>query len=104
MIKTVATAILLASALSPPSARAASPPGLKVILSGGFSAAYRDLLPEFERSTGITVETGSGASEGVGPQTIRYQLAHGAKADVVILSREGLDKLIEDGRIRPGSA
>lgn len=76
---------------------------VKVIISGGFSVVYRDVLPEFERNTGITVETGSGASEGIGPKTIRHQLANGTRADVVILSREGLRKLIEDGRILAGS-
>ena len=76
---------------------------IKVIISGGFAAVYRDVLPEFERSTGIKVETGSGASEGTGPKTIRHQLANGTKADVVILSREGLRKLNEDGRIHAGS-
>jgi molybdate transport system substrate-binding protein len=35
---------------------------LKVIISGGFSTAYRQVLPEFEHSTGITVTTLSGAS------------------------------------------
>ena len=102
MIPKLATAVLLAGAVA--ASPAAAAPGLKVILSGGFSAAYKALLPEFERSTGITVESGSGASEGEGPQTIRYQLAHGTKADVVILSGEGLAKLVEDKRIRPGSA
>ncbi|GKQ52728.1 substrate-binding domain-containing protein [Bradyrhizobium sp. Ce-3] len=76
---------------------------VKVIISGGFAAVYREVLPAFERSTGIKVETGSGASEGTGPKTIRHQLAHGIKADVVILSREGLRTLNEDGRIRAGS-
>lgn len=85
------------------SAIAATPKTIKVIISGGFSAVYRDVLPDFERSTGIKVETGSGASEGTGPKTIRYQLANGTKADVVILSREGLQNLIKDGRIRAGS-
>jgi molybdate transport system substrate-binding protein len=77
---------------------------LKVITSGGFAGVYRDMLPEFERRAGIKVETGSGASEGTGPNTIRYELAHGAKADVVILGREGLQQLIDDGRIAAGSA
>jgi len=43
---------------------------LKVIISGGFSTAYRQVLPEFERSTGITVTTLSGSSQGKGPETI----------------------------------
>ena len=80
-----------------------TPKTIKVIISGGFAAVYREVLPEFERTTDIKVETGSGASEGTGPKTIRHQLANGIQADVVILSREGLRKLIEDGRIRVGT-
>jgi len=90
------------AAVSTP-AIADAPNTIKVIISGGFAAVYRDVLPEFERRTGIKVKTGSGASEGTGPKTIRHQLANGTKADVVILSREGLRTLIEDGRIRAGS-
>jgi molybdate transport system substrate-binding protein len=37
---------------------------LNVMISGGFSLAYRGLLPEFERSTGIAVATASAASQG----------------------------------------
>ncbi|AUC98526.1 hypothetical protein CWS35_32985 [Bradyrhizobium sp. SK17] len=80
-----------------------TPETIKVIISGGFAAVYREVLPEFERRSHIKVETGSGASEGTGPKTIRHQLANGIKADVVILSREGLQKLILDGRILAGS-
>jgi molybdate transport system substrate-binding protein len=66
---------------------------LKVIISGGFSGPYEKLVPEFERTTGIKVATGSGSSQGKGPQTIASQLAKGVPADVVILSREGLNEL-----------
>jgi molybdate transport system substrate-binding protein len=76
---------------------------MKVLISGGFSGAYERLLPEFERTSGIKVTTGSGASQGDGPQTIGAQLARGEKADVVILSREGLDGLIAAGRIAAGT-
>ena len=76
---------------------------MKVLISGGFSAAYERLLPEFEQASGIKVITGSGASQGDGPQTIGAQLARGEKADVVILSREGLDGLIATGRIAAGT-
>src|SRR5215475_8879256 len=76
---------------------------MKVIISGGFSGAYEKLLPEFEQASGIKVTTGSGASQGDGPQTIGAQLARGEKADVVILSREGLDGLIAAKRIAAGS-
>jgi molybdate transport system substrate-binding protein len=76
---------------------------MKVLISGGFSGAYEKLLPEFEQQSGITVTTGSGASQGDGPQTIGAQLARGEKADVVILSREGLDGLIAANRIAAGT-
>jgi molybdate transport system substrate-binding protein len=77
--------------------------GLKVFISGGFSTSHRQLLPEFESSTGITVATLSGASQGKGPETIAAQLARGVAADVVILSREGLNELVAAGRIVPGT-
>jgi molybdate transport system substrate-binding protein len=67
---------------------------LKVIISGGFSGPYEQLVPQFERTTGIKVATGSGSSQGNGPQTIAAQLARGVPADIVILSREGLTALI----------
>src|ERR1700734_2130311 len=51
------------------------PAHLDVLMSGGFSAAYERLLPDFKRSGGINVTTGSGASQGAGPQTIAAQLA-----------------------------
>src|SRR5687768_2272163 len=76
---------------------------LKVIISGGFSGPYEQLVPQFERTTGIKVATGSGSSQGKGPQTIAAQLARGVPADVVILSREGLTELIAQRRIAPGS-
>jgi molybdate transport system substrate-binding protein len=76
---------------------------LNVLMSGGFSGAYEQLLPEFERTTGIKVTTGSGASQGTGPQTIAAQLARGVPANVVILSREGLSELIDAKRIVAGT-
>jgi molybdate transport system substrate-binding protein len=76
---------------------------LTVIISGGFSLAYHKVLPDFERATGIAVTTRSGASQGTGPKTIKYQLEAGADVDVVILSKEGLGELIALGRIADGS-
>ena len=67
-----------------------NPSPLNVLISGGFSGPYEKLAPEFERTTGIKVTTGSGSSQGTGPQTIAAQLARGAPADVVILSRDCL--------------
>ncbi len=81
----------------------AAPAQLNVLISGGFSGAYEQLLPEFERTSGIKVTTGSGASQGAGPQTIAAQLARGVPANVVILSREGLRELIAAKRIAAGT-
>lgn len=99
-MKTFLFAILATSPLWPAAAATAQ---LKVMISGGFSGAYEQLLPEFERATGIKVTTGSGASQGTGPQTIAAQLARGVSADVVILSREGLTELIAAKRIVAGT-
>ena len=76
---------------------------LNVLISGGFTGAYEQLLPEFQRMSGIEVTTGSGASQGSGPQTIAAQLGRGVAADVVILSREGLSELIAAKMIAAGT-
>lgn len=76
---------------------------LKVMISGGFSTAYRQVLPEFEKETGVRVTTLSGASQGKGPETIAAQLARGVAVDVVIMSREGLGELMKQGRIAAGT-
>jgi molybdate transport system substrate-binding protein len=82
---------------------AASLAQIKVLMSGGFSAAYHELLPQFENTTGITVTTATGASQGDGPNTIRAQLRRGVPADMVIMSREGLAELLAEDRIAIGS-
>ena len=80
-----------------------APTEIKVLISGGFSGPYQQLVPRFEQDTGLKVLTASGASQGAGPQTIKAQLEGGAPADVVIMSREGLAELIAAGRIAAGS-
>lgn len=98
-LRTMAAAIAVAAATFATSARAE----VTVMMSGGFAFAYQQLLPEFERTTGVKVVTTSGASQGNGPTTIKAQLGRGAHADVVILSKEGLDELAALGRIADGT-
>jgi molybdate transport system substrate-binding protein len=43
-------------------------------MSGGFSPSLQELLPEFEKTAGITVTPARGASQGNGPNTIGSQL------------------------------
>src|SRR3954463_14214316 len=92
-----ALAVVLAGALVAFSSAARAE--ITVLMSGGFALAYQELLPEFERVTGMKVVTTAGASEGTGPSTVKAQLEGGARADVVILSKEGLNGLIAAGRI-----
>jgi molybdate transport system substrate-binding protein len=94
------TLIAAAAVLAQPAASYAQ---VKVILSGGFTVAYKELVPAFEKSTGITVTTTSGASVGSGPNTIPNQIRRGVQADIVILSREGLVDLIKEGKTVAGT-
>jgi len=81
----------------------ASPSHLKVLTSGGFAAPLAEILPEFEKASGISVEVARGASQGPGPDTIGAQLRRNVPADMVIMSREGLNDLIAEGLIVPQS-
>jgi molybdate transport system substrate-binding protein len=76
---------------------------VKVLMSGGFSAAYQELLPEFERTTGSTVTTTRGPSQGNGPDAIGAQLRRSVPADMVIMNREGLEELKAEGRFIAGT-
>ena len=76
---------------------------LEVMISGGFSGPYNQMLPGFEQKSGIKVITKSGASQGSGPKAIKSQLNAGTTADVVILSREGLAELMAQNKILPNS-
>jgi molybdate transport system substrate-binding protein len=76
---------------------------LNVITSGGFAAPLREILPQFQKATGITVVTTRGQSQGGGPNAIAAQLRRGMPADVVIMSREGLNELIAEGRVVSGA-
>ena len=76
---------------------------VKVITSGAFTAAYLQLVPEFERVTRHKIVTAFGASMGTGPNTIPNRLQRGEPADVVILAGSALDELIKQGKVVAGS-
>ena len=96
----VALVVALAAVLAVPTPSYAQ---IKVIISGGFFPAYREVIPDFERTTGIQVTTASGASQGTGPDTIGAMLRRGELADVVIMNRLGLAELLAQGRIVAGT-
>jgi molybdate transport system substrate-binding protein len=79
------------------------PAQVKVLMSSGFLAPFQEVLPEFEKSTGIQVTVTRGASQGNAPNTIGAQLRAGVPADLVIMSREGLEDLVAEGRIIAGT-
>jgi molybdate transport system substrate-binding protein len=76
---------------------------VKVMISGGFSSAYRVLAPEFQSATGNTVVTAFGPSMGDTPQAIPNRLSRGERVDVLILVSSALDKLVKEGKVVAGS-
>jgi molybdate transport system substrate-binding protein len=76
---------------------------VKVMISGGFSAAYRILVPEFQSATGNTVATAAGPSMGNTPEAIPNRLSRGEPVDVLIMVGSALDDLIKEGKVLPGS-
>jgi molybdate transport system substrate-binding protein len=76
---------------------------LKVMTSGGFTSAYRELVPEFERRSGHKIETAYGASMGNAIDSIPNRLQRGEAADLLILARPALEELVRQGRVVAGS-
>jgi molybdate transport system substrate-binding protein len=76
---------------------------VKVMISGGLSAAYKELVPQFERATGTTVVTAYGPSMGTTENAIPVRLARGENADVLIMVGDALGKMIDDGKAVAGT-
>ncbi|WP_339538992.1 substrate-binding domain-containing protein [Pseudomonas sp. RA_15y_Pfl2_54] len=76
---------------------------LRVMTSGGFTAAYKILGPKFAAATGNTLDTTLGPSMGKSPEAIPNRLARGEQADVVIMVGYALDDLIKQGKVDPAS-
>jgi molybdate transport system substrate-binding protein len=84
-------------------ARAPNAAEIRVMISGGFNAAYRDLIAEFEHSTGHKLTTLEGSSMGGAPDSIPVRLARGESADVLIMAGSAVDTMIKDGKAQSGS-
>jgi len=76
---------------------------IKVMSSGGFTAAYQDLVPGCEATTGHKVATSYGASMGNAPDSIPSRLARGEPVDIMIMAAPALDELIKQGKVAEGS-
>jgi molybdate transport system substrate-binding protein len=76
---------------------------LTVMTSGGFTAAYNRLGPQFATSSGNTLTTVLGPSMGKAPEAIPNRLQRGESADVVIMVGYALDELIRQGKVAADS-
>jgi hypothetical protein len=61
---------------------------MNVLISGGFSSAYEQPVPEFEQTWGVKVTTRSGASQRGGPQTTKSELAGSKNSNAPAVKRE----------------
>ncbi|MGD1096456.1 MAG: substrate-binding domain-containing protein, partial [Bryobacteraceae bacterium] len=75
---------------------------IRVMTSGAFTAAYLELIPQFESATGNKIVTAA-TSIGSGADSIPSRLQHGELVDVVIVDDGSLDALIKEGTVMAGS-
>lgn len=76
---------------------------IRVITSGAFTEAYKQLIPIYEQASGHKVISAYGASIGNAPDSIPSRFARGEKFDLVILSEGGLEALMKEGKLVKGS-
>jgi molybdate transport system substrate-binding protein len=72
---------------------------VRVMISGGLTAAYKELVPEFERLTGNKVLTAYGPSMGTTANAIPIRLERGEPADVLIMVGYALGDLVKQGKV-----
>ena len=76
---------------------------VKVVTSGAFTAAYLELVPEYEGATHIKLDTEFGPSMGTTHNAIPMRLERGEAIDVVIMAGPALQELISKGKIMAAS-
>jgi molybdate transport system substrate-binding protein len=77
---------------------AANAAEVRVMISGGLTAAFKALVPEFERQTGNKVLVAYGPSMGTTANAIPVRLERGEPADVLIMVGYALGDLIKNGK------
>ena len=98
----ISAVALVAGCAQQPSSQTSKEP-VRLMTSGGFTAAHKLLAPQFTAQTGIAVESAYGSSMGSSPTSIPNRLSQGEKADVVILARGALDDLAAKGLVKQGT-
>ena len=81
----------------------ARPAEIKVVTSGAFTAAYLELVPEYQQATHNKLLTEFGPSMGTTHNAIPVRLDRGEAIDVVIMAAPALDDLIKQGKVRANS-
>jgi len=76
---------------------------IHVMISGGMTAAFKTLVPEFERRTGNKVTIAYGPSMGTTTNAIPVRLERGEPADVLIMVGYALSDLTTKGKVTPDS-
>jgi len=91
------SAVLLAAAMAI-GLNAAQADDVKVMASAAVKEAYLDLVPGFEKTTGHKVTT-----IWDGTANITKRIGEGEVVDIVIVPPANLEKLVQDGKLVPGS-
>jgi molybdate transport system substrate-binding protein len=76
---------------------------VRVMISGGLSAAFEALVPVFEKETGNKVLVIRGPSMGTTVNAIPVRLDRGEPADVLIMVGYALSDLGKKGKVVPGT-
>ncbi|WP_257166966.1 substrate-binding domain-containing protein [Bradyrhizobium sp. SRS-191] len=76
---------------------------IHVMISGGMTAAFKSLVPEFERRSGHKVSIAYGPSMGTTANAIPVRLERGEPADVLIMVGYALSDLTTKGKVAPDS-
>ncbi|MCO8164258.1 substrate-binding domain-containing protein [Pseudomonas sp. 21LCFQ010] len=78
-------------------AATAKPVQLIVLASSATMGAFQALSADYEKRTGVRLVAELAPSAGSAPHTIPNRMARQEPADVVLLTRQSLDRLIKDG-------
>jgi len=76
---------------------------IHVMISGGMTAAFKSLVPEFERRSGHKVDIAYGPTMGTTANAIPVRLERGEPADVLIMVGYALSDLTTKGKVMPDS-
>ena len=93
----IAAALLLVCGLP------ASAADIHVVVSGGLTPAFKELVPAFEKQSGHHVITEAGSSLGTTPTAIPMRLDRGEAIDLLLMVRDGIPALIAKHQVDAAS-